>query len=104
MVNLAKNLSVDKLRSKDFKNSSKSQNIDNSVAYIDEQQSSALNLDALDVREMVDNLKPDAKAVLNLIYFKGFTHVEAAEELGIPLGTVKTRARLAIIHLRKLFK
>lgn len=103
MVNLARNLSVDKLRSKDFKNSSKSQNIENSVGYIDEQQNSALNLDVLDVREMVDNLKPDAKAVLNLIYFKGFTHVEAAEELGIPLGTVKTRVRLAIINLRKLF-
>ncbi|MBC7913177.1 MAG: RNA polymerase subunit sigma-70, partial [Pyrinomonadaceae bacterium] len=44
-----------------------------------------------------------AKAVLDLVYFKGYTHVEAADELGIPLGTVKTRVRLAIISLRKLF-
>ncbi|MFD2161747.1 RNA polymerase sigma factor [Paradesertivirga mongoliensis] len=103
MVNVARNLSVDKLRSKDFRNNSKNQDIDNSVISIDEQRSTTLNPEVLGVKEMVDNLKPDAKAVLDLIYFKGYTHVEAAEELGIPLGTVKTRIRLAIISLRKLF-
>src|SRR5690606_17436730 len=90
MVNLARNLAVDKIRSKDFRNSSKNQNLENSVFSIDEQQNSAINPDIVGVRDMVDSLKPDSKAVLNLIYFKGFTHVEAAEELGIPLGTVKT--------------
>lgn len=103
MVNLVRNLSVDKLRSKDFRNSNKNQDIENSVLTIDEQRNTTLNPDVLGVKEMVDNLKPEAKAVLDLIYFKGFTHVEAAEELGIPLGTVKTRVRLAIIGLRKLF-
>ncbi|HEX8377361.1 MAG TPA: sigma-70 family RNA polymerase sigma factor [Pedobacter sp.] len=103
MVNLARNLSVDKLRSKDYRNNSKNQDIENSVITIDEQRSTTLNPEVLGVREMVDNLKPEAKAVLDLIYFKGYTHVEASEELGIPLGTVKTRVRLAIISLRKLF-
>ncbi len=103
MVNLARNLSVDKLRSKDFRNNNKNQDIENSVITIDEQRSTTLNPEVLGVREMVDNLKPEAKAVLDLIYFKGYTHVEASEELGIPLGTVKTRVRLAIISLRKLF-
>ncbi|MBC7913081.1 MAG: sigma-70 family RNA polymerase sigma factor [Pyrinomonadaceae bacterium] len=103
MVNLARNLSVDKLRSKDFRNNSKNQDIENSVVIIDEQRNTTLKPELLGVREMVDNLKPEAKAVLDLIYFKGYTHVEAAEELGIPLGTVKTRVRLAIISLRKLF-
>ena len=103
MVNVARNLSVDKLRSKDFRNNSKNQDIENSVISIDEQRSTTLNPEVRGVKEMVDNLKPDAKAVLDLIYFKGYTHVEAAEELGIPLGTVKTRIRLAIISLRKLF-
>ncbi len=103
MVNLARNLSVDKLRSKDYRNNSKNQDIENSVFTIDEQQHTTLNPELLGVREMVNNLKPEAKAVLDLIYFKGYTHVEAAEELDIPLGTVKTRVRLAIINLRKLF-
>jgi RNA polymerase sigma-70 factor (ECF subfamily) len=103
MVNLARNLSVDKVRSKDFRNSSKNQDIDNSVIAIDEQRNTTLNPEILGVREMVNNLRPEAKEVLDLIYFKGYTHVEASEELGIPLGTVKTRIRLAIVSLRKLF-
>ncbi|MBC8052898.1 MAG: sigma-70 family RNA polymerase sigma factor [Sphingobacteriaceae bacterium] len=103
MVNVARNLSVDKVRSKDFRNNSKNQDIETSVVSIDEQRNTTLNPEVLGVKEMVENLKPEAKAVLDLIYFKGYTHVEAAEELGIPLGTVKTRVRLAIINLRKLF-
>ncbi|MEJ6980948.1 sigma-70 family RNA polymerase sigma factor [Pedobacter sp. P351] len=103
MVNLTRNLSVDKIRSKDFRNNSKNQDIENSVITIDEQRNSSLNPDLFGVREMVNKLKPEVKAVLDLIYFKGYTQVEASEELGIPLGTVKTRVRLAIISLRKLF-
>ena len=103
MVNLARNLSIDKVRSKDFRNSSKNQDIENSVITIDGERNTTLNPEVLGLKEMVNNLKPEAKAVLDLIYYKGYTHVEAAEELGIPLGTVKTRVRLAIINLRKLF-
>jgi len=103
MVNLARNLSIDKVRSKDFRNSSKNQDIENSVIAIDGERNTTINPEVLDLKDMVNNLKPEAKAVLDLIYFKGYTHVEAAEALGIPLGTVKTRVRLAIINLRKLF-
>ncbi|MNR36894.1 ECF RNA polymerase sigma factor RpoE [compost metagenome] len=52
---------------------------------------------------MVTSLKPEFSHVLNMVYFKGYTHVEAAEELDLPLGTVKTRIRLAIIELRRNF-
>jgi RNA polymerase sigma factor (sigma-70 family) len=48
-------------------------------------------------------LKPEQKSILDLVYFKGYTHVEAAEELGVPLGTIKTRLRMAIQQLRKHF-
>lgn len=52
---------------------------------------------------MVNGLKPELIAVLDMVYFKGYTHVEAAEELNLPLGTIKTRVRMAIIELRKRF-
>jgi len=103
MVNIARNLAVDKLRSKDFRNNSKNQDIENSVNLIDDQRNTTLNPETLGVKEMVNNLKPESKAVLDLVYFKGYTHSEASEELGIPLGTVKTRVRIAINTLRKLF-
>ncbi|MNR68890.1 ECF RNA polymerase sigma factor RpoE [compost metagenome] len=52
---------------------------------------------------MVNALKPELNIVLNMVYFKGYTHAEAAEELSLPLGTVKTRIRMAIMELRKNF-
>ncbi|MEO8795866.1 MAG: sigma-70 family RNA polymerase sigma factor [Daejeonella sp.] len=103
MANLVRNLSIDKIRSKDFRNNSKNQDIENTVNFIDEQRSTAINPDTLGVKDLVDKLKPDQKSILDLVYFRGYTHVEAAEELGIPLGTVKTRLRMAIITLRKFF-
>ena len=103
MMNIARNLSIDKLRSKDFKNASKNQDIENNVDFIDEQKKVSFNADTLGLKEMVTGLKPDFKDVLDMVYFKGYTHVEAAEELNLPLGTVKTRVRMAILELRKKF-
>lgn len=103
MMNVARNLSIDKLRSKDFKNSIKNQDIENNVNFIDEQKKVYFNPDVLGLKDMVTNLKPEFKNVLDMVYFKGYTHVEAAEELNLPLGTVKTRIRMAILELRKKF-
>jgi RNA polymerase sigma factor (sigma-70 family) len=103
MMNVARNLSIDKLRSKDYKNANKNQDIENNVDFIDEQKKVTFNADTLGLKDLVTNLKPDFKNVLDMVYFKGYTHVEAAEELDIPLGTVKTRVRMAILELRKKF-
>lgn len=45
-------------------------------------------------------LPDDQQAVVRLAYFEGLTHSEIAGQLGIPLGTVKTRLRLAFDKLR----
>ncbi|MEJ7557527.1 MAG: sigma-70 family RNA polymerase sigma factor [Pedobacter sp.] len=103
MMNIARNLSIDKLRSKDFKNSNKNQNIENNVDFIDAQKEIIFNADLLGIKDLVTSLKPEFKIVLDMVYFKGYTHVEAAEELNLPLGTVKTRIRMAIMELRKNF-
>jgi RNA polymerase sigma factor (sigma-70 family) len=103
MVNIARNLSIDKIRSKDFKNQGKNQELENNVTFIDEQRNTAYKPELLGVKELVEGLKPEQKSILDLVYFKGYTHVEAADELGVPLGTVKTRLRMAIIQLRKYF-
>jgi RNA polymerase sigma-70 factor (ECF subfamily) len=103
MVNIARNLSIDKLRSKDFKNHSKNQELENNVTSIDEQRNTNYNPELMGIKDLVQTLKPEQKSILDLVYFKGYTHVEAADELGIPLGTIKTRLRMAIIELRKHF-
>lgn len=103
MMNIARNLAIDKLRSKDFRNANKNQDIENNVDFIDSQKKITFNSDTLGLKEMVVALKPEFTDVLEMVYFRGYTHVEAAEELNLPLGTVKTRIRMAIMELRKHF-
>lgn len=103
MVNIARNLAIDKIRSKDFKNQNKNQEIENNVTFIDEQKNTVYKPELMGVKDLVQTLKPEQKLIIELVYFKGYTHVEAAEELGIPLGTIKTRLRMAILELRKHF-
>lgn len=103
MVNIARNLAIDKIRSKDFKNQAKNHELENNVTFIDEQRNTVYKPELLGIRELVSTLKPEQKSILDLVYFNGYTHVEAAEELGVPLGTIKTRLRMAILQLRKHF-
>jgi RNA polymerase sigma factor (sigma-70 family) len=103
MVNIARNLSIDKVRSKEYRNQSKNQDLELNVNHIDEQRNSVYKPELLGIKDLVGTLKPDQKSILDLVYFKGYTHVEASEELGVPLGTIKTRLRMAIQQLRKHF-
>lgn len=52
------------------------------------------------VHSALKSLPPDQQQVVRLAYFEGLTHSEIANRLGIPLGTVKTRLRLAFDKLR----
>jgi RNA polymerase sigma factor (sigma-70 family) len=103
MVNIARNLAIDKVRSKDFKNQNKNQELEINVTFIDEQRNTVYKPELLGIRDLVEKLKPEQKAILELVYFKGYTHVEVSEELDVPLGTVKTRLRMAIMQLRTYF-
>ncbi|WP_090492475.1 sigma-70 family RNA polymerase sigma factor [Myxococcus virescens] len=49
-------------------------------------------------------LPPDQRAVVELAYFEGLSQREIAERTGDPLGTVKTRARLALEKLGALLE
>ncbi|EPE96224.1 sigma-70 family RNA polymerase sigma factor [Rhizobium grahamii] len=52
------------------------------------------------LREAMKQLKPDFVEVLRMSYFEGLPHGAIAEKLGLPLGTVKSRIRLACEKLR----
>lgn len=52
------------------------------------------------VHSALNQLSAEQRSVVELAYFQGLTQSEIAAELGIPLGTVKTRLRLAFGHLR----
>ena len=52
------------------------------------------------VREALNELSPDQAAVIRLSFFEDKPHAEIARQLSLPLGTVKSRLRLAMNHLR----
>ena len=62
-----------------------------------------LNPDTVGLREVVKKMDENYKILIDLIYFKQYTQQEAADEIGIPVGTVKTRMRYAILELKKAF-
>lgn len=58
----------------------------------------------LDVRGYVQWLRPTYRVVLEKLYFEGLTQQQAAEALGIPLGTVKARALRGVADLGRALK
>ena len=60
----------------------------------------ALTMDREEVRTALGSLPADQRSPVELAFFKGLTHVEISEKLGVPLGTVKSRLRLAMDKLR----
>ena len=56
------------------------------------------------VREGLNTLPQEQLKILELAYFSGYKHVEIADLLGLPLGTVKGRMRLGLKKLRGHFE
>ena len=54
------------------------------------------------LEEAMVTLRPEQREIVMLAYFGGLTHSEIANQLGQPLGTVKTRMRLALRKLREV--
>jgi RNA polymerase sigma-70 factor, ECF subfamily len=56
------------------------------------------------VRSALEALPAEQREVVELAYYSGLSHSEIALQLGQPLGTVKTRTRLAMIKLRDILR
>lgn len=54
------------------------------------------------VRQALGSLPPEQAEVIRLSFYEDQPHARIAQDLGIPLGTVKSRIRLAVAHLRRL--
>lgn len=101
MLNIARNHAIDKLRSLKNTASSKSgEGLDdvNIPTAADDAPDEVLQRSEL--LELVNTLPQPLLILIDLVYVKGYTQAEVAEQLGIPLGTVKTRIRTALQTLR----
>lgn len=61
-------------------------------------------MDARAVREAVRQIPEDQRRTVEMAYFEGLTHVEIAERMGVPLGTVKSRLRIALEKMREYLR
>jgi RNA polymerase sigma-70 factor (ECF subfamily) len=103
LYNITRHQCIDYLRSKAYKRSKISVLSDNLHLMLPGKNTDSVLTDAIGLRKLVRNLKQDEKKVVELMYFKGFTQKEIAEQMNIPLGTVKTKMSRAIKNLREFF-
>lgn len=98
---IAKNTAIDKVRS--FKNKQQKE-VHNDHILVNNVSSYRINQDTIDLKEHVAKLDPKYQIVLNALYFEGMTQQDASEELEIPLGTIKSRLKIALRELKKIYK
>jgi RNA polymerase sigma factor (sigma-70 family) len=101
MYNIARNTAIDVLKSKGWQNEKKTDQLD--VIHLNAELVAERNDEAGGVNHLIQHLKEEFKEIMNLSYTQGYTQEEIATLLRIPVGTVKTRMRAALLQLRKNF-
>jgi len=101
LVTIARHVAIDKTRTPSYRQGRQNQTLD----YIYEGcfiEISSFKPEHIGVKEIISTLSTEQRKVVDLLYFEGYSHMEAAKILALPLGTVKTRVRQALQILRKL--
>ncbi len=111
MINISRNTAIDYVKSKGYQNQLKNQSITN---FVNREETISLsdrlsnvsenNTDLIGMNSVINGLKPEWKELIDLAYYQGYTQIEIAEKLAIPIGTVKTRTRSAMLELKELLK
>lgn len=97
-LNLSRNLAIDRLREARYKQARQT----TSLSEVECQQlvaTGSFEPEHIGVRDWLTALPADDRELLDTLYFKGFTQVEAAEHFQLPLGTVKSRVKRIVKHL-----
>ncbi len=100
LYRIAYNSAIDKIRSVNNKSKKEIQIQDSNVYKL---TSAGLNEDVLDIKKHLNTLEDKYKAVINALFFEGMTQQEASEKLNIPLGTIKSRLKIALRELKKIY-
>ena len=100
LFRITRNTAIDKLRSVNTK-SDKEIQMDVSDVYnlgVD-----SIRPEFMDVRENLDKIEDKYQIVLEALFFHGMTQQEASDELDIPLGTIKSRLKIGLRELKKIY-
>ncbi len=95
---IARNLRIDMLRHERYPDDGRI--AEPAIEQLTPEQQLKTSQGAMRLRAAIDILPREQAEVLRLAFFDDLTHPEIAADLGLPLGTVKSRIRLATAHLR----
>ncbi|MFB7813098.1 RNA polymerase sigma factor [Paenibacillus chitinolyticus] len=105
MFAIARNIAIDTLRRKQTRTSGQLAEPDKLLLVADRSRGTEeeveLRFMGEELASAMEDLNEDQKKVIDLIYFKGYTHQEVSQKQEIPLGTVKSRVRLAMKQLKE---
>ncbi|HMQ48032.1 MAG TPA: sigma-70 family RNA polymerase sigma factor [Saprospiraceae bacterium] len=103
MMQITRNTTIDALRSGYFKAAQKT---DSSETIVDKDilgQTTA-KVDDVGLKKVIHLLEESHQVLIDYIYFQDYTYSETSEALNMPIGTVKTRMRQAILRLRQILQ
>ena len=103
MLNIARNAAIDVIRTAEYRTSTSVQTMDKHVyrAGSDEMRQ---GLEHIGVDRVLERLPQEHRELIDMAYYQGYTQQEIAERTGLPLGTVKSRTRAALLSLRAALK
>lgn len=106
LLTITRNAGIDRLR-KERRHWATSQDLADPFAHVGEETAVSENLywyDGLILNRLLQQLPPEQRQLIELAFYQGYTHSELAENLQLPLGTVKTRLRTGLQKLRTLWE
>jgi len=99
LVTISRNAALDKRKTRDFKESQTSKMAVEVVA-LENKSSADDSLEKLMAKQLLEQLPNKYRLLIDMSFFEGYSHQEIADKLEVPIGTVKTRIRTALKHLR----
>lgn len=97
---ITRNTAIDKVRSSNLK---AEQEIQMEVSDVYNVGIESVNPDHLDLRKHLAALDEKYQVVMDALFFQGMTQQEASEALEMPLGTIKSRLKIGLRELRKIY-
>lgn len=100
LFRITRNTAIDKLRSTNTKTDKE---IQMDVSDVYNLGIESIRPEFMDVRENLEKIESKYQIVLEALFFQGMTQQEASEELDIPLGTIKSRLKIGLRELKKIY-
>ncbi len=103
MLRIARNGALNYVNSKASRNANRTQGAENLV-YISDESKEVYRQDVLDLPKCLNEIDIIYQQVLSYVYLKGYTQKEVSDKLNIPLGTIKSRVKIGLRELRKIYE